>query len=69
MIKTRSLDAIKDQHTRLLAALLACDNPDSDRARELRGMIRELERDMKSLEQIRILEMAARLKAPEEGKA
>lgn len=69
MIKTRSLNEIKSQHARLLAALLACDNPDSDRARELRGMMRELERDMKSLEQTRIMEMAARLKAPEEGQS
>lgn len=62
-------DDAQAQHARLLGALLACDNPDSQRARELRGMMRELERDVKTLEKQRVNEMAARRYMTEKGVA
>lgn len=64
-----NLEHIQARHARLLAALLACDNPHSQRANELRNMMRELERDVKALEQQRVLEMAARLNAPADSEA
>lgn len=66
MINLNTAD-IKAQHARLMAALLACDNPGSTRANELRGMVRELEKDMRLLEQARVLEMAARLRELTDG--
>ena len=62
---TLNFENAQEQHARLLSTLLACDNPESQRARELRGMMRELERDMRTLEQRRVYEMAARLHLPD----
>ena len=68
---TLGLDA-KAYHELLTAALLA-SAPDTERARELRGMVLELESDVKpqagelTFEQRRVLEMAARRREPAPG--
>lgn len=66
-----SLDDLKAQQADLLAMLMSCDDPFSERARELRAMLRGLERGAKTpdkkmnpLEQRRAEEMAARLHLP-----